>query len=79
MVKIDENGVLVKNVDGEGYTTMTPEKFAIVYDNQELFTANKDWIEITKMIVRDGIQMRPIMFVQNTQGNSVDVVYIGGK
>lgn len=76
-VKMDGTGIMVKNADGKGYTTMTPQEFALYYDNKKLFTANKDWIEITKLIVQDGIQMKPIMMVQNKKEPSLDFVWIG--
>lgn len=75
-VKIDGKGVRVYQADGKGYTVMSPEEFAGYYNNQKVFTLNRDITEVVGLMIKEkGLYIPPIKFVQTN--DSLDVVWTG--
>jgi len=64
-VIIDETGIKVQDVNGQGYTIISPQEFAGYYDGQRIFTLNG-----TKTIVQElvaaggGIYVAPVKLIQ---------------
>jgi len=75
-VKVDSNGINVLSVDGRSRTVMSPEEFAGYYNDEKIFTLNKDITEVLGLYVRGkGMYIPPVKFVQTN--NSLDVVWTG--
>lgn len=51
-VLIDESGVKVKNIDGNAYTAMTPYEFAHYYDNEKVFSFDRQIANVQDLMVK---------------------------
>lgn len=75
-VKVDSEGIKVYNEDGKGLTVMSPEEFAGYYNNQKVFTLNRDITEVMGLYVGGkGLFIPPVKFVQTNE--SLDIVWTG--
>lgn len=61
--KIDENGVQVWRTDSEERTAMTNTEFAGYYDDEEMFSLNKDETRMTKAVVSGDLTVGSAKFI----------------
>lgn len=61
--KIDENGVQVWRSDSEERTAMTNTEFAGYYDDEEMFSLNKDETRMTKAVVKSDLTVGDAKFI----------------
>lgn len=75
-VRMDGEGIKVYSADGRELTVISPREFAGYYNNQKVFTLNRDITEVMGLDVGGkGLFIRPVKFVQTS--NSLDVVWTG--
>lgn len=51
-VLVDESGIKVKNIDGNAYTAMTPYEFAHYYDNEKVFSFDRQIAQVQDLLVK---------------------------
>lgn len=51
-VIIDESGIKVKSISGDAYTAMTPYEFAHYYDNEKVFSFDRQIAHVQDLMVR---------------------------
>ena len=51
-VLVDESGVKVKNITGNAYTAMTPYEFAHYYDNEKVFSFDRQIAQVQDLLVK---------------------------
>lgn len=61
--KIDENGVQVWRTDSEERTSMTNTEFAGYYEDEEMFSLNKDETRMTKAVVNGDLSVGDAKFI----------------
>lgn len=66
--KIDENGVHVWRTDSEEHTAMTNTEFAGYYDEEEMFSLNKDETRMTKAVIRGDLVVGDAKFIPYKNG-----------
>lgn len=62
---IDETGITVKDVNGRGYTVISPYEFAGYYNNQRIFTLNGTKTEVQELVAKGGgLYVAPVKLIQ---------------
>ena len=62
---IDATGIKVKEVNGNGYTVISPYEFAGYYNDQRIFTLNGSKTEVQELVAKGGgIYVAPVKLIQ---------------
>lgn len=72
--KIDENGVQVWRSDSEERTAMTNTEFAGYYNENEVFSLNKDETRIGKAVVNGDLTVGGTKFIPTSSGMNITIL-----
>ena len=75
-VKVDRRGIEVSNSDSRQRTVITNEEFAGYYDEEKIFTLNKDETQMKKTTVDGVLTIGKVMLVPRTDVNGLNVVVL---
>jgi len=75
-VKVDRRGIEVSNSDSRQRTVITNVEFAGYYDENKVFTLNKDETQMKKTTVDGVLTIGKVMFVPRTDVNGLNVVVL---